>query len=256
MTADGEHQLVHSVFNPAKPTEVCIAWSSLDHYCNDGYDDADTSCICYSSTYYVPRMWNSLADGCASITSSCDDSDDSPECQVRSAALAARTYCATQTTDYDDPDFTSAVRFASYDDAAPTDSGSSDSSDGDGGGGSSDETSDATAGQVAATPTTPATTTTDTSAEAAATPTADNPGESSSRATQAPAAVIVGSGLVTTYVSTLRGSWVFSDGSPVGPATAAATSTTAASAATRSLTLAGRAFALSLPVFFACLLAF
>jgi len=219
-TAGGEDEPVHSVFDPAKPTDVCIAWSSLDQYCNGGNTDIDTSCICYSSTYYVPRMWNSLAAGCASITSSCDDDDDSTECSVRSAALDARTYCATESSDYDDPDSTSAVKFAYYDDAAPTDSASG----GSGGGGGGDSP-DATAGQGAGSPNTPDPTSTETSTDTPASTAQVTPNYNSGP-TVAPKALTDGA---TTSVSGLGNVvWTNSHFEPVSTGTTSTTGTSRA----------------------------
>jgi hypothetical protein len=54
---------ITSRFDPVKPADICLALSSLDRYCGK----ADTQCKCYSSTYYVPQMWSSLAAGCARL---------------------------------------------------------------------------------------------------------------------------------------------------------------------------------------------
>lgn len=50
-----------TTFDPTQPTNACSAWSSLSVYCGG----AGTNCACYSSSYYVPDQWNSLAAACA-----------------------------------------------------------------------------------------------------------------------------------------------------------------------------------------------
>ena len=56
-----------TVFDPAQPTNACSAWSSLSSYCSGG----GTNCACYSSSYYVPDQWNSLAAVCAKALTGC-----------------------------------------------------------------------------------------------------------------------------------------------------------------------------------------
>lgn len=285
---DGSTELVTSVFNPAKATDVCLAWSSLDRYCNGYYIDIDTSCICYSSTYYVASMWNSLAAGCASITSSCEDDNTSAECKIRRAALAAATYCPT--SDYD-TFYTISARFGAHDavstqDASSDDgempmatgaasSGSDSGDDGEGGddngdggvsgddsqdsgsgsgGGGSDDSQSAAAGQAAATSITPATTTADTTTSDTATASVDNPGGGTG-STQAPGAAVTAPGLVTTSVSGYL--VTFSNGYPVFTHTGAVTTaSSSASAARGSSSLASKALALLCPAFLAYCLAF
>lgn len=80
-------------FNPAKATDVCGAFGTLRSYC--GADSAGTECACYSSTYYVPEQWNSLAAGCAQIEpDGCSLEDDSKAlCPLVSSASASLSFC-------------------------------------------------------------------------------------------------------------------------------------------------------------------
>jgi len=86
-----------SYFDPAQPSDVCFAWSSLDRYCGS----AGSSCLCYSSTYYVPDVWNRLASRCASMTTECSSNDDQAAtwCSVGQQAYSSMTWCAAAPSD-------------------------------------------------------------------------------------------------------------------------------------------------------------
>ncbi|PMD16877.1 hypothetical protein NA56DRAFT_304199 [Hyaloscypha hepaticicola] len=67
-----------TVFDPAQPTNACSAWSSLSSYCSGG----GTNCACYSSSYYVPDQWNSLAAVCAKAVTGCPPTQTLPPVPV------------------------------------------------------------------------------------------------------------------------------------------------------------------------------
>ena len=102
-----EHTIT-STFNPSEPTDVCRAWTSLATYCGD----VGKKCACYSGTYYVPDQWNSLAAGCAVLTTRCSGTDGTtkdPWCEIGKTASDYTNYCT------DDPAKlrgTSIVKFA------------------------------------------------------------------------------------------------------------------------------------------------
>lgn len=141
---DNADLAVKTVFNPAQPSDVCVAWSSMEQYCGGSSSNMNFNCACYSKTYHVPDMWNSLAAGCASIATTCTAGDDSNACKIHSAASSMATYCPT----------TSAVSFAYYDNHPAPTTTADDSS------GSDDDSGAAAAGQGATT-TASATTTPD-----------------------------------------------------------------------------------------------
>jgi hypothetical protein len=89
-TSPTEHEII-AKFTPTAATDVCKAWSTLRSYCGS----AGRKCACYSGTYYVPDQWNSLADGCASVTTRCGgtDIDDDVWCRFGSTAYDYNTYC-------------------------------------------------------------------------------------------------------------------------------------------------------------------
>ncbi|KAL9105699.1 MAG: hypothetical protein Q9227_009183 [Pyrenula ochraceoflavens] len=86
---------ITDTFDPSEPTDICSAWTSLVTYCGR----AGTSCGCYSSTYYVPDQWNSLAAGCASFTTRCVGPNGPPakqhQCQIAETAASYMSYCAS-----------------------------------------------------------------------------------------------------------------------------------------------------------------
>lgn len=90
-TATSADLTITATFDPSEATDACSAWSTLRSYCGDSGED----CACYSGTYYVPDQWNSLADGCASVTSRCSgtDTDDATWCQFGKTAYDYNTYC-------------------------------------------------------------------------------------------------------------------------------------------------------------------
>ena len=82
-----------SIFDPTQPTEACNAFSTLSSYCGDG----GINCLCYSSTYYVPDQWNSLAAACAGYSCPSSAADDSPAklyCDMAAAASSQTAYCS------------------------------------------------------------------------------------------------------------------------------------------------------------------
>ncbi|KAJ4294212.1 hypothetical protein N0V90_007902 [Kalmusia sp. IMI 367209] len=89
-----EHTIT-ATFDPSKPTDICRAWKSLVTYCGD----AGEACACYSGTYYVPDQWNSLAAGCAVMTTRCTGADESsastddPWCEIGQTASDYTNYC-------------------------------------------------------------------------------------------------------------------------------------------------------------------
>lgn len=87
-TAPKETKVV-STFSPLNAAHVCRAWSTMVSYCGDGSED----CACFSGTHYVPDQWNSLAAGCAPVTSRCDDSTDDPWCLWGRKAAENTAYC-------------------------------------------------------------------------------------------------------------------------------------------------------------------
>jgi hypothetical protein len=91
-----------ATFKPKEATDACKAWSTLRSFCGSAGKD----CACYSGTYYVPDQWNSLADGCASVTSKCGGTgtDDDVWCRFGSTAYEYNTYCPDS-----DGDATSAI---------------------------------------------------------------------------------------------------------------------------------------------------
>lgn len=98
----GTAELPATPFNPAKATDACYAWSSLHAYC----DGAGQDCACSSGAFYVPDQYNSIADGCASVTTKCGDdaaATDARWCAIGKSAAKQTTYC-----DSDE----SAVKFA------------------------------------------------------------------------------------------------------------------------------------------------
>lgn len=89
-----DRRTITSTWNPARPTDVCYAWSSLHAYC----DGAGTECACSSSKYYVPAQYNALAADCARVTARCSDSDDADEadaawCDIGRTAASYSNYC-------------------------------------------------------------------------------------------------------------------------------------------------------------------
>lgn len=95
--ADQEVVTATSYFDPAQPSDLCFAWSSLDRYCGT----AGTPCLCYSSTYYVPDVWNKLASGCANMMTECSTSGNTAAtwCSVGRQASNYSTWCATAPSD-------------------------------------------------------------------------------------------------------------------------------------------------------------
>jgi hypothetical protein len=90
----GQQEVYHAKFDPHDPKHICRAWSSLGSYCKD----EDEACACYSGTHYVPDQWNSLAAGCAVLTTRCTEATNSrndPWCQMALTASSASTYCPT-----------------------------------------------------------------------------------------------------------------------------------------------------------------
>ncbi|TKA83859.1 hypothetical protein B0A55_00164 [Friedmanniomyces simplex] len=92
-------QTTITTFDPAQPTDICKAMTSLGGYCANG----GTQCACYSGSYYVPDQWNSLAAGCARLTSACPSYSNGTAsaaasgswCSLASQAAALREYCPT-----------------------------------------------------------------------------------------------------------------------------------------------------------------
>lgn len=82
-----------TIFDPAKPTDVCKVWTSLAAYCSG----AGTDCNCYSAGAYVPDQWNSLARGCATYAEDphCSGADTDPWCRLASTAFYATDDCTT-----------------------------------------------------------------------------------------------------------------------------------------------------------------
>ncbi|KAF2098731.1 hypothetical protein NA57DRAFT_56378 [Rhizodiscina lignyota] len=78
---------ITSVFHPSRPTEACNVWSSLRSYCGNG----GTDCACFSSTYYVPDQWNSVAAACAQFQ--CTGSSGK-FCGLASEASSSSSYCS------------------------------------------------------------------------------------------------------------------------------------------------------------------
>ncbi|KAF2165481.1 hypothetical protein M409DRAFT_55868 [Zasmidium cellare ATCC 36951] len=97
----GSRSAYFSRFAPRNPADLCGAWTSLVAFCQDG----GISCGCYSGTYYVPDMWNSLAYGCARYKTDADLACDlnDPWCTWAETASEYTEYCTPG------PD---AVRFA------------------------------------------------------------------------------------------------------------------------------------------------
>lgn len=89
-----DRRTITSTWNPAKPTDVCYAWSSLHAYCGG----AGMECACSSSKYYVPAQYNALAADCARVTTRCSDSGgsdatDAAWCEIGKTAASYSNYC-------------------------------------------------------------------------------------------------------------------------------------------------------------------
>ena len=89
---------ITATFNPQDHKDVCRAWTSLATYCSD----AGTRCACYSGTYYVPDQWNSLAAGCASMTTTCRGSASTADawCQIGKTASQYTNYCSQSSSQF------------------------------------------------------------------------------------------------------------------------------------------------------------
>jgi hypothetical protein len=107
-----EHPIT-ATFDPHQSKHICRAWSTLASYC----DGAGGECACYSGTYYVPDQWNSLAVGCAVMTTRCDASSDDPWCKIGRKASSYTSYC---TKDSDMVKFGASANIKTSDDAMPT----------------------------------------------------------------------------------------------------------------------------------------
>ncbi|PVI00141.1 hypothetical protein DM02DRAFT_655693 [Periconia macrospinosa] len=107
ITSPATHTVTAS-FDPRKPLDACRAWTNLATYCSGGGE----ACACYSGTYYVPDQWNSLAAGCAEVTSKCPKESSSSGdgwCAVASTAASHVSYCTNSFSASQSP---SPVRFA------------------------------------------------------------------------------------------------------------------------------------------------
>jgi hypothetical protein len=75
-TYDAYSTTTTSLFDPSKPTEACNVITSLEYYCTGGETTTlpasrMASCACYSSSYYVPEQWNSVASRCGQYKGNC-----------------------------------------------------------------------------------------------------------------------------------------------------------------------------------------
>jgi hypothetical protein len=115
-TVKDTRDTITATFHPTRPTDICRAWNSLATYCGDGGNE---DCACYSGSYYVPDQWNSLAAGCAVLTSTCTSTED-VWCQMGQSAASLTDYCTEDAA---------AVKFAVTANIAPADATTTDDSD-------------------------------------------------------------------------------------------------------------------------------